>query len=266
MPKQNWQVRIARSILGYTLAGVRRGSRGEWLHPDKAPVEVRQFWLWHEDRPLHGALTLGLDPQPNGAPWGGTWAELRALILQHNPDCCITRPDSYGMRVARAFDIKPEAQPHSIVTVDLKWSLWAALAFDWEDYAPGVVARMRAAFEGTGPAVLVRTAPRKEIRYGSVFIHKGRADVDFYCVWDESNDLVPESITDDAARDDAAESIGRWFEDHDESGDNVPCRVIETVRARTFERLMLKVDQCETRLLKEEEEQSQRFHEFLATL
>ncbi len=90
---------------------------------------------------------------------------------------------------ADAYDRK--AREHR---VDLKWSLWSARVGCWEEYAPETLALLRAGIEGghmleDGWNCVIHTAPRKEIRCGTVEIYArdGRifADVLFGCEWDE---------------------------------------------------------------------------------
>lgn len=70
------------------------------------------------------------------------------------------------------------------ISIDLKWSLWSTQRTYFDEYAPGVWDTMRAAFDGTGTEVLVNTAPRKEIRYGSVLVQPGQMHVHFWAEWD----------------------------------------------------------------------------------
>lgn len=81
------------------------------------------------------------------------------------------------------------AEPEK-VTVDLKWSLWSKDESTWEERSPGLLARMREAFNGTGPALEINTAPRKEIRCGFVTISKRKAVGTFACEWDEAEQLA----------------------------------------------------------------------------
>lgn len=74
--------------------------------------------------------------------------------------------------------------------VDLKWSLWSKDESTWEERQPGLLARMEAAFNGTGPKLEITTAPRKEIRYGSVTISKRQAVGTFACEWDDAESLA----------------------------------------------------------------------------
>jgi hypothetical protein len=83
--------------------------------------------------------------------------------------------------------------------VDLKWSLWSAHEKHWQDYAPTVLATLRAGITDgqileTGCGITIRTAPRKEIRFGEVTIYPYNghlfADISFRSEWDEPSALA----------------------------------------------------------------------------
>ena len=81
---------------------------------------------------------------------------------------------------------EPPPGPREEVEVDLKWSLWTTDESIWEDYAPGVLDKIK-----RGEVSVLRTAPRKEIRYGKVeFLSGGSVLVDFRSEWDEPYDLA----------------------------------------------------------------------------
>jgi hypothetical protein len=95
-----------------------------------------------------------------------------------------------GAPTLRVWGPKPETELSGEVSVDLKWSLWSQDQEIWEQYAPGVWERMRDAFLGkTGP-LMVRTAPRKEIHFGTVTVSKGTAKGVFTTEWDELEGLA----------------------------------------------------------------------------
>lgn len=78
--------------------------------------------------------------------------------------------------------------------VDLKWSLWSVAEEYWEEYAPEALAHLRAGFAGAfeehGDTLVLHTAPRKEIRYGTVTLDP-RADtvrVTFRAEFDEGEE------------------------------------------------------------------------------
>lgn len=88
------------------------------------------------------------------------------------------------------------------IRVDLKWSLWSRDEDTWDDYAPGVWATL-AALEPE-QEIAVRTAPKNEVRYGSVTTSRDTAGKWFAAVlfreeWDCKEDLanalnVPEDL------------------------------------------------------------------------
>jgi hypothetical protein len=75
---------------------------------------------------------------------------------------------------------------------DLKWSLWSQDEEHWKGYCRrgDVWGAMKAAFLGEGPPVTVFTAPRKEIRYGRVYVTEGGATGYFRTEWDEPHCLA----------------------------------------------------------------------------
>lgn len=52
-------------------------------------------------------------------------------------------------------------------SIDLKWSLWSQDESIWQDYAPEALRHMKLMYNNT---LILKTAPRKEIRYGTVTI------------------------------------------------------------------------------------------------
>lgn len=58
--------------------------------------------------------------------------------------------------------------------VDLKWALWSADVDYWREHAPQTTEHLIAAFNGAfdefGDTLVIHTAPRKEIRFGTVTI------------------------------------------------------------------------------------------------
>lgn len=81
--------------------------------------------------------------------------------------------------------MKPEE-----ISVDLKWSCWTEDEGIWNEYAPGVWDKMQKAFSGESGPVTINTGPRKEIRYGSVTIERGRANGYFCTNWDDCHELA----------------------------------------------------------------------------
>lgn len=131
--------------------------------------------------------------------------------------------------------------------VDLKWSLWSEDRGYWEEFAPGTWAQMEAAFLGSGPPVVVHTAPRKEIRYGSVTIAKGKAFGHFCHEWDELPELAD---TLGAVCNEAFNETIPFSSHLMEPGTDWEFGEIgKSIRARTFLQLMRKIDQEEARAI-----------------
>jgi hypothetical protein len=116
--------------------------------------------------------------------------------------------------------------------VDLKWSCWTV----WDDERwDGAFEFMQGLLPGT--AVTIRTAPRKEIRYGRVIVSRlfpsmWIAEGVFTCGWDDPEDLACSM---------AADCIGVDNE--------------FSVKANTFERLMRRIDAEENRCMSMSNEQ-----------
>lgn len=148
-------------------------------------------------------------------------------------------PDKY--RLAHKLPLFPVSAKE--VRVDLKWSLWIANKESWQDYAPGIVRQMEKAFLGIGRPVLVRTAPRKEIRFGEVLITKGRATGTFACEWDEAHELADTLGTENN------EAFVECLPGSAYVG-GIGVDVEFVVAARTFNALMERIDAEEDRLIK----------------
>jgi len=152
-------------------------------------------------------------------------------------------------------------------SIDLKHSLWTTDTSTWDDRAPGILDRMRAAFAGDGPEFQVRTAPAKEIRFGSVIVSKGHADVVFALQWDDPQDLATaiETKLNDEMTDEeldwAADAISDYLA---ENGDEF--RRERILEAATFDMLMERVDEVEARLIEGNQEFEKDFDAFIADL
>lgn len=152
--------------------------------------------------------------------------------------------------------------------VDLKWSLWTEDESTWEEYrAKDVLEKVKAAFEG-GEQFTVYTAPRKEIRYGSVTVSKGKAVVEFNAVWDSPQSLLPDGLWEN---DLAVDAVHDWFCNHEGFLDGDPespvgARVMRTVEAKSFPELLQAVDACEADLLQEEQEAGKELDSFIKGL
>jgi hypothetical protein len=140
----------------------------------------------------------------------------------------------------RAAAPKPEP-----VSVDLKWSCWSVDDSLWQELAPGVWERMRLAWTGDAAPVKISTGPRKEIRYGSVTISKGRADGYFVTEWDDAETL--------------ADTLGTEY--NDAFNQMIPYSMYTmepgmhrefAVKAKSFGKLMERIDAEEDALLAED--------------
>lgn len=156
--------------------------------------------------------------------------------------------------------------------LDLKLSLWGADRRYWEEQGCGdTYTALEAAFSGAVPAFTVYTAPKKEIRFGTVTVSKGRATVDFRTVWDSPRCHVPEHVEAGEAADAAADIIHDYFcdyEGYDEGDPESPigARVTRTLQKRpreSFRAFMGRIDKCEDELLKVESEHSLAFERWL---
>ena len=128
------------------------------------------------------------------------------------------------------------------IEVDLKWSCWSIDEGYWKEYAPGIFDRMLKAWKGESGPVTIVTAPRKEIRYGTVTISKGEAEGHFCAEWDSIEELADTLGTecDDAFRETIPYSsfLMEPGTDWDFS-----------VKARSFQKLMERVDAEEDNLM-----------------
>lgn len=202
----------------------------------------------------------------------------------------------------RLWDRTPNPGPRPRhFNIDLKWSIWSKDEGSWSDYdgkevepahfddvtkksinereigkvnGADIWAAMQAAFEGTGPAVVVNSCPRKEGRSGEVVIQTGRARGVFSSCWDEIMDLADTfgKLDDDgnwADPDNQREELGlsedEWNDGEEEAfRESIPFSqrtwepgqdVDFDVKARSFARLMEKIDAEEDRLIKKDEEE-----------
>jgi hypothetical protein len=139
------------------------------------------------------------------------------------------------------------------MSVDLKWSIWSKDADTWKDHAPETYKHMKAGVDGgeleeSGDALLIRSSPKKEIRYGSVYIYYDAkkdscaAEVCFTTEWDDPCDL--------------ADVLGKPVDDFEEMlpehACGIGCEVTRTVYAKTLRTLLKKIDAVEDELIKED--------------
>lgn len=81
---------------------------------------------------------------------------------------------------------------HTTHHIDLRHSLWTPDVGIWERSAPDALACLRALSEGD--VIVIETAPKKEIRFGTVVVRRlpeGYAvTVEFRADWDEIDDVA----------------------------------------------------------------------------
>lgn len=79
------------------------------------------------------------------------------------------------------------------VTVDLKWSLWSRDRETWDERANGIWELLASTPVGT--EIYIRSAPKKEIRFGDVILlhvaeNSWTAHVNFRAEWDNEPPIV----------------------------------------------------------------------------
>ena len=177
-----------------------------------------------------------------------------AMIKFYKGDCV------EGSRFSEVLDdsILPEVREvppdPEVIRVDLKWSAWSKHRDPWDDYTPEIWEKLAAL--PIGQSVTVRSAPRKEIRYGTVEIshvaHPTRpegfweAQAMFQDVWDSSGYLAGSLGLDDEAGEGAlCEKLRIGL------GDSFTIQVSNSVEAPTFEKLMAAIDRIEDDLIEQ---------------
>ena len=169
--------------------------------------------------------------------------------------------------VCLSFEIIP---PPLEYHVDLKWSLWEdADSSIWEEYSEDedLLPNMAAAFRGEGPAVVVYSAPRKEIRYGTVTISKGEASCQLVSLWDSPPCHIPEDCPEEF-RDEFEESIDLFFSEGEgyweDYEDPIGAKVEQLVKAETFPELMKGIGNLESALYEQEDLSSKDFQTMIS--
>ena len=145
-----------------------------------------------------------------------------------------------------------------ILYVDLKWSAWSEDQSIWERYAPGAWSRMKLAWQGVDSPVTICTSPRKEIRYGAITISKGRAEGYFRTEWDDAEILAKTlgAVCDEAFEDSLPYST---------IGESVGLDWDVEVSARSFAKLMHRIDCEESKLLESDEQYWKSLEEVYTT-
>jgi len=146
--------------------------------------------------------------------------------------------------------------------IELEASLWSV---NEGEFPIDPLFYMQRAFEGDIGPVMIRTAARKESRYGSVKITRARAEVAFYFQWDDPVDLTNELFTSLHMVPTLGElnygidRISLWCLE-------ATWQITRRVEAQTFDELLEKIDQVESDLMELERRQSSAFTKFLGEI
>lgn len=134
---------------------------------DQLPTNERAF---HKDQPLEEAVKL-----------------VRSVCdgLGMRMSCCGNREQPH-IRLWWEEKIVVTEKFH----IDLKYSLWTVDASTWNKLAPGMIEKIKTAWKGESVPIMIHTAPKKEVRYGTLTISKGRAIGHFRTEWDEPETLA----------------------------------------------------------------------------
>ena len=151
-------------------------------------------------------------------------------------------PPQYQEICEGTWTIRSDATP---IKVDLKWSLWSADKETWEERAPSVWSQLEEMTPGDSSTI--ESAPRKEIRYGSVTIERTSEGWTAHGWFDDRWDEIP-SLRE--VLNIPEEEEGLLAELLPYAGEGEPgIRVDVDVRADTLEELMKEVDEVENELL-----------------
>lgn len=151
--------------------------------------------------------------------------------------------------------------------VDLKWGLWTDDEGLWQESGcSDELAQLRRAFYGERPPLKIDTAPRKEIRYGTVIAEHGALSYAFRAEWDETYELAQLAEVDldaeaqvelEALIDDFLQCIREELPfDFAMAADNIGAYVSGVAMGDDFETAMAEVDAAEGALLEIEQENS----------
>jgi hypothetical protein len=160
--------------------------------------------------------------------------------------------------------------------IDLKWSLWSQDEGTWEQYAPEALKHLRMMSDNT---LVLKTAPRKEIRFGTVTI-TGTAEAEagsggeleatgrFEAHWDSVEDLMDTldvAASEDADYDEQYQCLVESLPFANMDGD--PGTYVEfEVKATTVAELLRLVDEQEAKLLAEDEQAWKELEDCYRTL
>lgn len=180
------------------------------------------------------------------------WKSLMDRIKNGEPLWMVANQDTLaGAYLRHITNLYPRTG--SIESIDLKWSLWTTDFSVWMDYAPEFYDTMRIILDTSG-SFEVRTAPRKEVRFGYVkFQRKGNrytATVDFVTIWDDIEVLAENYISEDSDPDNI---INYAWEIAPATINGTGVAVNRKVSSKTFAGLMKKIDEAEDELMSEDE-------------
>ena len=147
---------------------------------------------------------------------------------------------------------------HPVIDVDLKWSLWTLDASYWPS---GNYLLLQKAFrdvrDGRIESFTVRTAPRKEIRFGRVTFSSDhrwlsvKVSVGFCEHWDETPDLLGDLVEDQEVYSSLDEIIPGCYRCLDGSNG---VDIDGVFVARSFAAAMKRIDKYEEKLMRHNEE------------
>ena len=183
---QCWQVEVGllgASRYGALFLGARKNSRGKWTRKGAdVPAHVAEYLMLYKTSGdagnwrLSGVDTALLEDSAEVTLQRGSTASKAKFLVK------IPEPD-YGLP---ARDFKE-------YSIDLKCSCWSTDAGVWNSYAKTAYTAIKRALQGKGPAIRIRSAPRKEIRYMTVeIVPDGKSaliDVSCSVEWDDWFDL-----------------------------------------------------------------------------
>lgn len=169
-----------------------------------------------------------------------------------------------GRRDDLPLELQQQTPGTLVFAVDLKWSLWTTNERIWRDRAPDAWMPLRAGIEDgcleeSGDRLVIHTAPRKEIRFGTVELwfdgehNRLKATINFSAEWDEVPDLL-DALGFDRCDKQAEELLRATLAETgvDMSGESPTITVSESHTYRpdsTLDEVLLAIDDVENRLL-----------------
>lgn len=180
----------------------------------------------------------------------------------------------------------------STVNVDLKWSCWSTCEGHWEDYAPGVYAKIKSL--KLGEEITIYSGPRKEIRFLEVTIKHLFPSMwvatgvvwEEWEEWDDPSELMDTVGVLDDSYEESQEFLEQAGGDYEKANElaiqagyegiidydtfveclpfshnaGAPGAELEiNVKANSFAKLMRRIDKCEDALIKASEKEWRLF-------